>query len=64
MYPRQEVEIWAGVLERVDHVVWHVGAFSRLWVDPSAPQIYKDNVLGVKTEMLGIIHALEPPLPS
>jgi hypothetical protein len=38
MYPRQEVEIRARVLERVDHVVRHIRAGARLCVNPSAPQ--------------------------
>ena len=44
VYPRQEAEIWAGVLERVDHVVWHIRAFARLGVHPSAPQSINVNV--------------------
>jgi hypothetical protein len=38
MYPRQEVEIRPGVLERVDHVVRYIRAGARLRVDPSAPR--------------------------
>ena len=36
MYPRQEVEVRSGVLERVDHVVWHIRTGSRLGINPSS----------------------------
>jgi hypothetical protein len=41
MYPRQGVQVWAGILEWVDHVVRHVRAGARRRVDPSVPQRYK-----------------------
>jgi hypothetical protein len=53
VYPRQEVEIWAGVFERVDHVVWHVGACACLRVDPSVPGSTNVNVLGAGTANAG-----------
>jgi 3-methyladenine DNA glycosylase AlkC len=41
MYPCQDVQVWARVLEWVDHVVRHVRAGASRRVDPSIPQKYK-----------------------
>ena len=38
MYSRQEMQVWPGVLERVDHVVRHIRASTRLGINPSALQ--------------------------
>jgi hypothetical protein len=39
MDPSQEVQVRAGVLERIDHVVWYIRASARLGVDPPASQV-------------------------
>jgi hypothetical protein len=45
MHSRQEVQIRAGVLERIDHVVRHIRAGARLAIDPSSPQKEKVSAL-------------------
>ena len=61
MYSRQEVEVRSGVLERVDHIVWHIRAGARLGINPPAPQ--KDShQRSQKWDGRMIMHVLEPSL--
>jgi hypothetical protein len=39
MDPSQEVQVRAGVLERINHVVRYIRASTRLGVNPPAPQV-------------------------
>ena len=61
MYSRQEVQVWAGVLERVNHVVRYIRAGARLSVDPSAPPKYKRQKS--PQHKLEIMYTLGPSLP-
>ena len=63
MYPRQEVEVRPGVLERIDHVVRYIRAGARLAINPSSPPGKRKSVrLERGRFMLAIVHALEPSL--
>ena len=39
MDPSQEVQVRAGIFERIDHVVRHIEASTRLGVDPPVIQV-------------------------